>query len=355
MPNISEIDKNFAVESKIQKDNICWIDAKNEQFVLKGVFFDDGCFRRMPGDVAKSVSAGVEYLHRHTSGGRLLFETDSSYVAVSVRGESSHMCHMAFTGSKGFDLYIYGDDGRFEYFKTFTPDSRICDEFENIIEFDGRKRRKIMIHFPLYGGVEELNIGLENDAVLEPFDPYADGELWVYYGSSITQGGCASRPGNNYPAIVSRSVMKDFLCLGFSGNAHGEDVMADYIADLPMSLFVLDYDHNDLGEPEKLAVRHPKLYKKVREKHPDIPVIIMSGPWSKPSVPNPGARSRAAVLNTYEEAKKNSDNVYFIDGETMFGTEYPDCATVDGCHPNDFGFVKMADAVLKIVKENNLI
>lgn len=354
MPNINEIDKNFAVESNIDKENICWIDARNEQFVLKGVFYDNGCYKRMPDDVAKSVSQGVDFLHYHTSGGRLLFETDSSYVAISTKGKSDHMAHMAFTGSKGFDLYIYYD-GYFEYFKTFVPNSKESDGFENIVEFGSRENRKIMIHFPLYGGVRELNIGLENDAVLEPFDPYKKGENIVYYGSSITQGGCASRPGNNFPAIVSRKTMTDFTCLGFSGNAHGEDEMADYIADLPMSIFVLDYDHNDFGDYEKLSVRHPKLYNKVRAKHPDIPIIILSAPWSKPSVPNPGAGSKKAVLETYEAAKKNGDNVYFVDGEKFFGTEFPDCATVDGCHPNDYGFAKMAEAVLKVIEENKLI
>jgi len=353
MAKISEIDKNFSVESEIKKDGICWVSALNDNFVLKGVFYDNGCYKRMPTDVAESVSDGVKYLHYHTSGGRLLFETDSEYVAISVKGKSDHMAHMAFTGSKGFDMYLF-EKGNFEYYRTFVPPSAHCHSFENIIEFGKKERRKIMLHFPLYGGVEELNIGLEKDAVLESFDPYKKDEMLVCYGSSITQGGCASRPGNNYPAIVSRKTMTDFVCLGFSGNAHGEDTMSEYLASLPMSLFVLDYDHNDLLEPEKLAVRHPKLYRKVREKHPDIPVIMLSSPWSM-TRENPGAKSREVVINTYEEAKENGENVYFVDGEKMFGTEFADCASVDGCHPNDFGFVKMAEAVLEVINENKLI
>lgn len=353
MPNISEIDKNFAVESKFEKGNISWIDSKNEQFTLKGVFYEDGGYKRMPCETAKTVSSGVEYLNNHTSGGRLLFETDSSYVALSAKGRSDHMPHMAFTGSKGFDLYIY-ENGQFEFFRTFIPDSQNTDRFENIIEFDDRKSRKLMIHFPLYGGVEELNIGLENDSYLERFDPYTDGQLVVYYGSSITQGGCASRPGNNYPAIVSRKTMTDFICLGFSGNAHGEDTMIDYIASLPMTVFVMDYDHNDMREPDKLAERHPRLYDAVRKAHPDIPIIIMSAPWSK-YLESLEAKSREVVLKTYNVAKENGDNVFFVDGQKLFGKEFDDCATVDGCHPNDYGFVKMAEAVLNVIKDNKLI
>ena len=352
MPNISEIDKNFAVESKIEKENICWIDSKNEQFTVKGVFYENGGYKRMPCETAKTVSEGVEYLNKHTSGGRLLFETDSSFVALSVKGKSDHMAHMAFTGSKGFDLYIY-EDGQFEYYRTFTPDGKIVNEFENIIEFDEKKSRKLLIHFPLYGGVEELNIGLENDAYIEPFDPYKSGELAVYYGSSITQGGCASRGGNNYPAIVSRKTMTDFICLGFSGNAHGETAMVDYLASLPMTMFVMDYDHNDMREPDRLTERHPRLYNAVRKAHPDIPIIIMSAPWTK-NYELLEQKSREVVLKTYNTAKAKGDNVFFVDGQKFFGKEFADCATVDGCHPNDYGFVKMAEAVLNVINENTL-
>lgn len=353
MAKISEIDKNFAVVSKIEKENISWLSSHSDCFTVKGVFFDGDCYKRMPSEIAEKVSDGVKYLNNHTSGGRILFETDSPYIALSAKGKSDHMPHMPFTGSKGFDLYIL-ENGEFVYYRTFTPSWIICDEFENIVEFDDSRKRKIMIHFPLYGGVSELNLGFDGESSVETFDPYKEGELFVYYGSSITQGGCASRPGNNFPAIVSRKIMSDFLCLGFSGNAHGEDEMIEYIANLPMSVFVMDYDHNDMLEPEKLAVRHPKLYNAVRAKHPDIPVIIMSAPWSK-ALEAKKKISHKVVSSTYEKAKKNGDNVYFVDGMNFFNGEYADCATVDGCHPNDYGFVRMAEAVLKVINENKLI
>ncbi|MCQ2485183.1 MAG: SGNH/GDSL hydrolase family protein [Clostridia bacterium] len=353
MAKISEIDKNFAVVSKIEKENISWLSSHSDCFTVKGVFFDGYCYRRMPGEIAEKVSSGVAYLNNHTSGGRILFETDSPYVALSTKGLTDNMPHMPFTGSKGFDLYLF-ENGEFVYYRTFTPTCEKTADFENIVEFGDSRKRKIMIHFPLYGGVSELNLGFDSDSSVEPFNPYKEGELFVYYGSSITQGGCASRPGNNFPAIVSRKTMSDFLCLGFSGNAHGEDEMIEYIANLPMSVFVMDYDHNDMGEPEKLAVRHPKLYNAVRAKHPDIPIIIMSAPWSK-ELEAMKKISRKVVFNTYENAKKNGDNVYFADGMNFFSGEYADCATVDGCHPNDYGFVRMAEAVLKVINENNLI
>lgn len=353
MARISEIDKNLSVISKIKKENLCWLSANSELFNLKGVFFDGDCYKRMPTEIAEKVSDGVNYLHRHTSGGRLLFETDSEYVAISTTGKSDHMPHMAFTGSKGFDLYLF-ENGKFEYYNSFVPPVDKVEGYESIVEFGSKMSRKILIHFPLYGGVSELNIGIEDDAVINNFDPYKKGSMLVYYGSSITQGGCASRPGNNYSAIVSQKTLTDFICLGFSGNAHGEDVMADYLANLPVSLFVMDYDHNDIGEPDKLAQRHSKMYKKIRDKHPDIPVIIMSAPWSK-RLMDSKLISRESVYQTYKGAKQNGDNVYFIDGQEMFGEEFKNCATVDGCHPNDFGFVKMAEAVLKVIKENSLI
>lgn len=172
--------------------------------------------------------------------------------------------------------------------------------------------RDITINFPLYNSVKTVFIGLEENAKLMKTDGYTDYKPIVYYGSSITQGGCASRPGNSYQALISRRFNLDYFNFGFSGSARGEKAMADYIADMPMSLFFLDYDHNSPDAERDTAAR------------------------------------RRAVYETYENALKRGDrNVMFIDGGTVFTealnlTAPADNCTVDGCHPNDLGFACMA-------------
>ena len=348
MAKIGDIDKNLKVKSKIEKDNLVMLNPNEKPFSIFGVFYENG-YKRMDTKIAEQTSAGVLHLHTNTSGGRVTFETDSPYVAISVKGEKTLFPHMPLTGTAGFDLYLY-EDGNFTYWKSFVPPTDKKKSWESVVEFTDRKMRKILIHFPLYSNVNALYIGLDKDSTVNEFSPYTPDAPIVYYGSSITQGGCASRPGNNFPAIVSQKTLTDFLCLGFSGNAHGEDIMADYIASLDMSAFVLDYDHNDIGNPERLREKHFAFYKKVRGRHPDIPIIMMTSPYSfalEPSI----EITKKIIKDSFAKASENDDNVYFIDGREMFGEKFLDCATVDSCHPNDFGFVKMAEAVLKVFEK----
>ncbi len=351
MKKISEIDTNFKTTDKIDKPGIRWINAKNELFTLHGLLTDDDGYKRMDSEVAAKVNEGVMLLHRHTSGGRLTFETDSPYIAISVKMKNMERSStMPMTSYCGFDLFYIRDDGP-EFAYVFAPKADCEGGYESIYPANEKGMNRYLIHFPLYTEVDELYIGLDENATINKYTPYdADQKPIVYYGSSITQGGCATRSGNSYPAIVAQKTNRDFLCLGFSGSAHGEQEMADYIASLPMSAFVLDYDHNDCTQRDRLSERHPAVYKTVRQAHPDIPIIIMSAPYAAKNwfYGGPG-KSFEIVHNTYLEAKERGENVYFINGGELFG-EYGDCALVDQVHPNDYGMIKMADAVIKTLK-----
>lgn len=347
MAKIGNTDKNLKVAKTINKNGIKFFDASKKPFNIYGIFFDGKGYKRMDTSLANSISEGVATLHANTSGGRVAFETDSKSISIMTKGNFNLMPHMPLTGSAGFDLYtLEGDE--LDYYKTFVPSANNRKKYESVVEFDDSKMRKIVIHFPLYSDVNSLYIGVEESATVNEYAPYKDSAPIVYYGSSITQGGCASRPGNNYPAIISQKNLRDFVCLGFSGNAHGEDIMIDYVASLPMSVFVLDYEHNDSHEPEKLAERHYKFYKKVREKNPDLPIVVITAPYSR-FFSKKMVASEKSVRDSYEKAYENDRNVYFIDGRKFFDEEFKGCATVDGCHPNDYGFVKMAQSVMELL------
>ncbi len=341
--DISSVDKNFKVESKLNKKDIAFYNARFEPFTIYGVFYKNGKFRRMDEDVAKSVSDWVHYLHTNTAGGRVRFKTDSKYVAIYTKMSNiGKMPHFALTGSAGFDLYINE-----RYYKSFVPPFDITDGYEGIIEFSSKKMREITINFPLYSDVNELYIGLSEKATVEKASEYRVEKPIVYYGSSITQGGCASRPGNSYQAIVTQKLGINHINLGFSGNAKAEKEISDYICSLDMSAFVFDYDHN-APNLEHLEATHERMFKEIREAKPNLPIIIMTRP--KYDLTKEEKNRREIIKRTYENAKNNGDNdVYFIDGKSLMRICH-DEGTVDSCHPNDLGFYSMAMAVIKVLK-----
>lgn len=341
MSNMSLIDSNFKVESNINESNIRFYDVKTSPFKIHGVFYEDGKFRRLPENVAGTVNEGVYDLHANTAGGRVRFKTDSPYVAIHAKMPViGKMPHFALTGSAGFDLYICDEQERF--FKTFVPPFDIQDGYESIIYFDSATMREVTINFPLYSEVSELYIGLRDGATVCEPKPYKVEKPIIYYGSSITQGGCASRPGNSYESIISRELDADYINLGFSGNAKGETEIAEYIAKQDMSVFVYDYDHN-APTVEHLKNTHEKMYRIIREAKPDLPIVLMSRP--KYRLSDEEKLRFSVIKETYEAAVASGDtNIYLIDGGTLMALA-KDGGTVDDCHPNDLGFASMAKAV----------
>lgn len=348
---LSEIDKNLLVESDLHIDGLRYRSALEVPFDIYGLYRprETGQYMRMPAERAGKVSPGVESLSVHTSGGRIRFRTDSGYVAVKVRLKNAHwMPHMPLTGSHGLDLYLY-ENGQDLYAGSFIPPMEHPDYFESAVYFSRREMREITIHLPLYSGVEELFIGLEETAGLEAGRGYRAVKPVLYYGSSITQGGCVSRPGNNYPAAIARQTNVDFLCLGFSGGAKGEPEMVSYLSGIDASVFVCDYDHN-APDSSYLGDTHFRIYQNYREAHPQTPMIFVSRPNFRLNEEE-DIRRRDVVYGTYRQAFEEGDRkVYFVDGFQLFaGNRRYDC-TVDGTHPNDLGFFRMAEVIGELVK-----
>lgn len=347
MKKIEETDKNFAVDGRAIRGGMCFYDVLQEPFRIYGVFMENGKFRRMPGKVAEQVSEGVYNLHTNTAGGRVRFVTDSLYVAIRTEYTPSWMPHFAYSGSGGFDMYA-AVGNHTQYAGTFVPPLDAVSGYEGVIDFADRREREVTIHFPLYSDVRKLWIGLEEGAVLKETSGYGRKKKIVYYGSSITQGGCASRPGSCYPAILSRRFDCDHVNLGFSGNAKGEDEMADYIGSLAMDVFVYDYDHN-APSVAHLKGTHRRMFCRIREKHPDLPVIILSRP--KYYLNEEEQERRQIIYDTYRLAREGGDrNVFFIGGEKLMEL-VEDEGTVDNCHPTDSGFFSMAHAVGTVLEK----
>ncbi len=257
--------------------------------------------------------------------------------------------HMPLCDTSGFDMYVDEGNG-FVYAGIFVPPYDMTNGYESILALNGKNvMRKVMINFPLYNDVSELYIGLKDgSAVNKKCNPYKSYAPIYYYGSSITQGGCASRPGTSYQSFIAHSNNIDFVNLGFSGSACGEKNMAEFIAEQNMSAFVLDFDHN-AKDAEMLKERHYAFYETIRQKNADLPIIMVTAPvniykidWFKDR--------RDVIWESYTRAKKNGDeNVYFIDGKDFFTKEESSFVFVDGAHPNDLGFKCMAREISKVL------
>lgn len=347
MKDISEIDKNFAIETHIEREGIKLFNVETEPFRIYGVSMENGKFRRMPEKIAANVSERVNWLHTHTAGGRVRFVTDSPYVAIKAECSAFRYSHMALSGTAGFDIYSEYD-GKQRYEGTCIPPYNMESEYESVVDFTVKCKRVVTIFLPLFSEVSRLYVGLKEDSILETAPDYHIETPVVYYGSSITQGGCCSRPGNSYQSILSRRFDCNYINLGFTGGAMGEDAITDYIKGLTMSVFVLDYDHNALT-PQDLEATHGKMFGAVRKTHPNLPIIIMPRP--KYYLNEEEERRSQITYHTYLAAREAGDkNVYFISGRELMEL-VEDTGTVDNCHPTDSGYFSMANAVSRTLRE----
>lgn len=341
-------DPNMKVSTTIGEDDVFFYDVRKPPFSVYGLYrYREGSlFRRMPEDIAAAVSDGVRQLAPNTAGGRVRFSTDSRYVAIRAQMSAIYRAdHFAMTGSAAFDLYV--DDpatGNSRFYRSFRPSVRMQDGYESKLSFGTRKLRYFTIHFPSYSNVSVLYIGLQKDAAVADGLCYRDLAPIVYYGSSITQGACASRPGNSYQNIICQRNHIDYINLGFSGNGKAEPAMVNYLAGLSMSAFVSDYDYN-APDPAYLAATHYPLYAAVRAAHPDIPYLMVSRADIALNYEDALLR-RDVIFESYRRARENGDrNVFFIDGAGIYRGAYENQCTVDGSHPTDLGFALMADAI----------
>lgn len=345
---IEDIDKNFIQPDADLDTN--WIDAKSDCFQIHGVYYDyeNNHFVRLPKSIAEETNEGVLRLHSHTAGGRIRFRTNSNHVSVRSVGYTAPMCHMPITGSHGCAIYC---NGVFISKVSPTVDSaNIIDD----VRYTGKiplpnGEKNIDIYLPLYSCVREFYIGLEDNCIIMPATPFKYNNPIVYYGSSITQGGCASRPGNDYQAYISRWENVDYINLGFSGSAKGEPCMAEYISTLNPKVFVIDYDHN-APTIEHLKSTHYNFYKIIRNNLPKLPIVFVSRPnfYGKET----DIERRDIIKSTYIKALEEGDTlVDFVDGESLFGEEDRDSCTVDMLHPNDLGFYRMAKVIHKHLKK----
>lgn len=331
--------------------DVQWHDVQD--FGLEGRGFDDTAayFDRLPARAKGVVRDEVWNLAHHTAGMSARFETDSPtiYLRYSLLNETLAMPHMPATGMSGVDLYAKLDDGSWRWTATHLPRTQVIQT--TLVGGLPAGRRAYQLNLPLYNGVTSLEIGVENGATFLGTPPRRTGAI-LFYGTSITQGGCASRPGLTFVSILGRRLDRPMFNFGFSGNGRIETEVGQFLAELDPAVFVLDCMANSL--PEVIHDRTVALVKQFRAVRGRTPVVLLEDrPWASgelaAGILKTSQRKRTELRRAFDTlTAQGVANLHYQTGDDLIGTDGE--GTVDGSHPNDLGMMRYADALEPVLR-----
>jgi len=340
-------DKNLSVDKATFDSSVTFYDVTKPPFKLYGNCISaKNIFARMPENIAEKVSPGVAHRAAMSAGVRCRFSTNSRKIGIKARFLKTFVnVTQSALSAKGFDIYING-----KYFTSLRPQPDCSDYYEQLADLGNEEEKDIVLYFPYFSVVDKVVLALDKEANVSEGKDYRHTLPIVFYGSSITQGFCVSRPGNIFSSMVSRNLNTDIINLGFSGVCRGEALMADYLTGIKKSALVCEYDHN---EPDKDSLRqnHLNFYKHIREREKTTPIIFISSP--NRSYKGQDMIERMKVVEaTYKYAVENGDtNTYFINGQSLYPNEIREDCSADSVHPNDLGSYMIAEKIYEKLKK----
>lgn len=329
-----------------------WIDAAT--LPIEGRGWSDQCetpFDRLPARAKALVREPVWDLSQDSAGMLIRFTTDSSALSARWslrRPEKLSMLHMPASGVSGVDLY--GRDGKGWRYISSVGNRLNPGEAIELTQNQTRRDRDYILYLPLYNGIASLQIGIDADAQLTPITPTR--KPIVFYGTSITQGGCASRPGLAYTALLGRSLDREVINLGFSGNALTEPEVVSLLCELSPALYVLNPLPN--LQPDQVYPRLGHAVAALRQRHPQVPIVLVesisySGGWFNEERAQRASGSSAALRRLFDERSPTDAKLYYVTGGELLGSDSD--GTVDGTHPNDLGFSRMAAHMEPVIRK----
>ena len=342
--------KNAVVDT----NGVKWIDGR--YLPIEGRAFNDveHYYDRLPAGVTTNVNGGVRSMKHHTSGMLFRFTTDSKTLKFRWKPykDGLAMDHMPSTGVSGIDVYRFdAAKGRWLYVRT----GRIWDAKKGgSLDMGWTPGTPCLVNLPLYNGISEFTLGIDQKASVKALGSRKSGvdRPVVFYGTSITHGGCCSRPGLGFVNRVGRDLDVPVVGLGFSGSGVMEFEMSEHLARIDASCYVLDCLWN-MSRWEKqrpgrsVEKNYEPFIRNLRAKRPGVPIVM------------------AEHCNVYGNEKDGKDrfirklyeklvaegwkNLVYLPNDEMYTGDYE--GTVDGCHPNDLGMESMSKAFGKAVRE----
>lgn len=337
----------------VEQDGVRWYDIR--PLGVEGQGWQDTAapYDRLPARAQGKVRDAVWNLSRHSAGLCVRFVTDADtlHARWTLTSERLAMPHMPATGVSGLDLYARDDHGRWRWVAVAQPK----ETTNQIILVRGMRpgKREYLLYLPLYNGVASLEVGVPVPATFEdaPDYPPERARPLVFYGTSITHGACASRPGMVHTAILGRRYQRPVINLGFSGNGRMEPEVGELLTELDAAVYVIDCCPN-LNGPETAARTRP-LVEQLRKARPETPIVLVedrryTDAWLVTSKAARNDGNHQALRTAYEDLlQAGVKHLYYIEGDSLLGEDGE--GAVDSSHPNDLGFLRQAEAFARVL------
>jgi len=340
-------------ESAPAQDELAWHDITT--WGVEGRILPDQprarWFDRFPASAEGKVTANVWNLSRDSAGMMVRFQTDSPNIHVhyELRSDRLAMPHMPATGVSGVDLYARDAHGKWKWVQVSRPASKELNTL--LIGGLAPGKREYALYLPLYNGVEFLKVGVAPSASFEGLSPR--GAPIVFYGTSITHGACASRPGMVHTAILGRRFDRPVVNLGFSGNGKMDLAVAEFLVQLDAAVYVIDCLPN-MG-PAEVTEKCAPLVRRLREARPDTPIVLVedrrfTNSWITPAKEKFHDDNHAALKAAYDGlVQAGVSRLFYIPGDTLYGDDGE--GATDASHASDLGFMRQADAFEPVLRQ----
>jgi len=320
-------------------------------FTIIGKYHQENNYARFPKSSQAELRMEVWELGQHSAGISIRFCTNSPEITVrwTVLGDNI-MDHMPFTGIKGIDLYAWVDN-QWKYVNTGRVKGK-RNEY-TLVRNAGNIYREYLLNLPLYDGIDSLLIGVAPTAeITKPKSNYlVSKKPVVYYGSSIAQGGCASRPGLAFTNILERAMDRSFINMGFSGNGTYDQSVGKAMCDIDAALYVIDCNPNT--QTELIYERAVELIRLLKQERPSVPVLLVEGFYYENGFGKPEEsdteKKRIELGRAYRSMQESGmQQIFYLKGDGLIGYDHE--GTVDGVHPNDIGMMRMAEALQPVIQ-----
>jgi len=332
-------------------DSIHWHNA--QQFTMLGQGWTDlaHAYDRLPARAEAIVRPELWNLSTQSSGLAVYFSSNTTSIHdrwdLRYNGDLSHM---AATGVKGVDLYAWSE-GKWQFVNCGRPSGKKNES--ELISGMNSEGKQFLLYLPLYDGIDSLFIGVDRGSeISSPEESKFTGKPIVFYGTSITQGGCATRPGMAYTSIIERKLGREVINLGFSGNGRMEPELAELMAEIDAACFVIDCLPN--LSSEQVTERTIPFVEILKGIHPDIPLLLIESAIPEKGFFNQERRNEVEAKNknlfsSFQQLQQQGiEEIYYVPWEKLLGYDHE--ATVDGVHYTDLGFMRYANRIIQYLE-----
>jgi GDSL-like Lipase/Acylhydrolase family/N-terminus of Esterase_SGNH_hydro-type len=351
-PAISKLDPAMGV-NKAAAENLDWHDV--QKWGVEGRILPSQerlrWFDRLPASAEKTVTSNVWNLSRDSAGMVFRFKTDATAIHVHYKliKDKLGMPHMPATGVSGIDLYARDESGKWKWVQVTRPATQ--EVKAEIINGLAEGYREYAAYLPLYNGVEFLNIGVKKGSKFDGLTPRE--KPIVFYGTSITHGASASRPGMVHTAILGRRFDMPVVNLGFSGNGRMDQAVGEFLVQVDAAAYVIDCLPN--MQPDQVREKCIPLVKQLRATKPKTPIVLVedrrfSNNWITPKKYQFHTDNHAALKDSYDTLiQEGITGLSYIPGDHLYGDDTE--GATDASHANDLGFLRQADIFEPILKK----